>query len=185
MPVDLHTTPIAGLMLVRRNAREDERGSLTRLFAAEEMASAGWRRPIAHVNQTVTRRRGAVRGLHFQHPPHAEMKLVSCLRGAVWDVAVDLRAGSPTFLRWYAHELSSANRLAMLVPEGFAHGLQTLTDGVELLYLHTAAYVPDAERGIHPREPLLHIDWPLAITEMTTRDQAHPPLPDDYLGLHL
>ena len=109
--------PLSGLKRVERQNLGDARGFLSRLFCADELAAAGWRKPVAQINQTVTTRRGAVRGMHFQRPPHAEMKLVTCLRGAIFDVAVDLRKGSPTFLRWHAEELSSENRRALLIPE--------------------------------------------------------------------
>lgn len=185
MTLTFHRTPIADLVVVERVSRVDARGSLTRIFCGEELSSAGWRVPIAQINQTVTRTRGTVRGLHYQHPPHAEMKLVSCLRGAVWDVAVDLRAGSPTFMKWHAPELSAENRHAMLIPEGFAHGLQSLTDEAELLYCHSAPYVPRAEAGLHPREPHIGITWPLPISALSERDAGHPPLPNDFAGLCL
>lgn len=176
-------TPLRGLRVVERTVRGDERGSLSRLFCASELANAGWRAPIAQVNQTITRTRGTVRGLHFQRPPHAEMKLVSCLRGAVWDVAVDLRAGSPTFLKWHAEELSAENRRAMLIPEGFAHGLQTLSDDVELLYCHSAVHAPEAEAGLDVRDVRLAITWPLPITVLSLRDASHPAIGSDFTGL--
>ena len=116
--------PLAGLKRIERQRLGDARGFLSRLFCAEELAAAGWSKPIAQINQTFTAKRGTVRGLHFQYPPHAEMKLVSCLRGEVWDVAVDVRAGSKTFLRWHAERLSADNGCALLIPEGFAHGFQ-------------------------------------------------------------
>jgi dTDP-4-dehydrorhamnose 3,5-epimerase len=116
-------------------------------------------------------------------PPHAEMKLVSCLHGEVWDVAVDLRAGSPTFLQWHAERLSADNGHALLIPEGFAHGFQALSDEVELLYCHSAAYSAAAERGLHPQDAVLGIAWPLTITEMSTRDAAHPQLDAHFTGL--
>ena len=138
-------TPLAGLKRVRRQPLGDARGFLVRLFCADELRDAGWRAPVAQVNQTRTRARGSVRGLHYQRPPHAETKLVHCLRGEVFDVAVDLRRGSPTFLRWHAERLSEDNGVALLIPEGFAHGLQTLADDVDMLYCHSAAYAPAAE----------------------------------------
>ena len=166
-------TPLPGLKRVRRLPLGDGRGFLVRLFCADELHDAGWRAPVAQVNQTRTRERGSVRGLHYQRPPHAEMKLVQCLRGEVFDVAVDVRRGSPTFLRWHAERLSEDNGLALLIPEGFAHGLQTLADDVDMLYCHSAAYVPSSEAGLHPRDPRLAIDWPLAIAALSPRDDAH------------
>ena len=168
--------PLAGLMLVERQRLSDSRGFLSRLFCVEKLAVAGWRQPIAQINQTLTQKQGTIRGMHFQRPPHAEMKLVTCLHGAIWDVAVDLRAGSPTFLQWYADELSAANHRALLIPEGFAHGFQTLTDDCEMLYLHTNAYHAEAEGGLNALDPGLAIKWPLDVVTLSDRDQAHSPM---------
>jgi dTDP-4-dehydrorhamnose 3,5-epimerase len=175
--------PLSGLKRVERQHLGDARGFLSRLFCADELAEAGWSGPVAQINQTLTRRRGAVRGMHFQHSPHAETKLVSCLRGAVFDVAVDLRKGSPTFLRWHAQELSAENRLALLIPAGFAHGFQALSEECELLYVHSAPYMAVAEAGISPCDVALAISWPLAIAEMSERDAGHPPLDADFRGV--
>jgi dTDP-4-dehydrorhamnose 3,5-epimerase len=114
-----------------------------------------------------------------------ETKLVSCLRGRVFDVAVDLRRNSPTFLHWHGEELSAGNHKSMLIPAGFAHGLQTLENHCELLYFHSAAYAAEAEDGIHPQEPKIGIDWPLPIVEMSTRDRGHPALSAEFRGLAL
>lgn len=176
-------TPLADLKLVERRKVGDERGFLARLFCAEELGTAGWKKPIAQINHTSTQRQGSVRGLHFQHPPHAEMKLVSCLRGAVWDVAVDLRAKSPTFLQWHAQELSALNQRALLIPEGFAHGFQTLSDDCELIYLHSAAYTQTAEAGLHAQDPTLAIAWPMAFSSFSDRDAQQPMLDTSFKGL--
>ncbi len=176
-------TPMAGLKLVERLQLGDNRGYLTRLFCADELRDAGWSQPVVQINLSYTSRRGVLRGLHFQRPPHAEDKLVSCIRGAVWDVAVDLRRGSPTFLHWHAAELSADNRVALLLPKGFAHGFQTLTEDAELVYMHSHAYVSESESGLHPLEPRLAIAWPLPVAEMSARDAAHAPLPSDFEGL--
>lgn len=168
--------PLPGLKLVERQRLGDSRGFLTRLFCAEELAAAGWTKPIAQVNHTYTAQRGTVRGLHYQTPPHAEMKLVSCIRGEVWDVALDLRAGSPTYLQWHAETLSAGNHRALLIPEGFAHGFQALTDDVELIYVHSAAYNPAAEAGLNALDPKLAIKWPLSVTVISERDRSHPVL---------
>ena len=177
--------PLAGLRRVVRQNRGDARGFLSRLFCAEDLSEAGWQKPVAQINQTVTMRRGVVRGMHFQHPPHAEMKLVTCLRGAIFDVAVDLRHGSPTFLRWHGEELSSENCKALLIPEGFAHGFQTLSDDCELIYVHSAPYRADAEGGLSPRDAALAIAWPLAISELSDRDSRHPPIGAAFKGITL
>ena len=163
--------PLPGLKLIERQIMGDSRGFLCRLFCAEELAAAGWTLPIAQINHTLTARQGTVRGMHFQHPPHAEMKLVTCIRGAVWDVAVDIRPDSPTFLHWHAEELSAQNHRAMLIPQGFAHGFQALTDNVELLYCHSMPYAPEAEGGLNALDPKAAITWPLKITDMSQRDR--------------
>ena len=130
-------------------------------------------------------RTGAVRGMHFQYPPYAETKIVSCLKGEIFDVAVDIRLDSPTFLRWHGEVLSAENRKSLLIPEGFAHGFQTLTDDCELLYLHTAPYTPEAEGALNAQDPRLDITWPCAITEMSDRDRSHPFVGDDFAGVQL
>jgi dTDP-4-dehydrorhamnose 3,5-epimerase len=176
-------TPLAGLLVVQRKPIADERGTLERLFCANEFAGEEIQLSIVQTNRTLTARKGTVRGMHFQYPPHAETKLVSCLKGKVFDVAIDLRRGSPTFLRWHAEELSSENHKSLLIPAGFAHGLQTLDDASELLYFHSAAYVADAEGGIHPSDPRIGITWPLPVAEMSARDRGHPALTSDFTGL--
>ena len=179
----IEPTPLAGVLRVRRQRLGDARGSFERLFCADELHAAGWTRPVAQVNRTVTAGRGTVRGLHFQRPPHAEMKLVSCTRGAVWDVAVDLRAGSPTFLAWHAERLSAEEGTALLVPEGCAHGFQALVDEVELVYCHSAVYVAEAEAGLHPQDPRLAIGWPLPVAGLSARDAAHAPIGPRFRGI--
>lgn len=178
-------TPLATLKTIRRTRLGDARGHLCRLFCAEELEAAGWDTPVAQINQTRTAARGTLRGMHFQRPPHAEKKLVMCLRGTVLDVAVDVRAGSPTFLHWHAVELSGDNDLGFLIPEGFAHGFQALTDDVEMLYLHSAPYAPGAEGGLNPLDPRLGLPWPLPPGEMSERDRAHPMLTPDFQGVPL
>ena len=170
-----------GLQLVSKTKLGDHRGHLSRMFCAEELAAIGWDHQVAQVNLTRTLKKGAVRGLHFQRPPHAEVKLVSCIRGEVLDVAVDLRKGSPTFGHWEGKILSSSNWHSLYIPEGFAHGFQTLSDDVEMLYVHSTAYAPDHEDGVHPLDPLIDIHWPLEITDMSERDKAFSaPQPVDF-----
>lgn len=177
--------PLLGLKLVERQRIGDKRGFLSRLFCADELATVGWKKPIVQINLTHTAKRGTVRGMHFQQPPHAEMKLVSCIRGEVCDVVVDVRANSPTFLRWHAERLSADNGLGLLIPEGFAHGFQTLTDEVDLLYCHSASYCPLAEAGLNPQDTRLAIHWPLAITDLSPRDTAHPLIDIEFIGVFL
>ena len=178
-------TPFAGLNIIKRQQLSDTRGFLSRLFCNKELALAGWSKPVAQINQTLTIGKGTVRGMHFQLPPHTERKMVSCLKGEVCDVAVDIRSGSPTFLRWYGVNLSAENCLSFIIPEGFAHGFQTLSNDVELLYFHSAAYDADSERGLNPEDPRLAIDWPVPITRISARDHAHPYINDDFKGIKL
>ena len=187
MDIGLHAVSAShddlGLRVIERKPIGDTRGSLTRLFCVEELAAAGWNAPVKQINHTFTARRGTLRGMHYQRPPHAETKLISCLRGEVWDVAVDVRKGSPTFLKWFATTLSAENNRALLIPQGFAHGFQTLTDDVDLLYCHSALYAPDAEAGLHPLDPRLAIDWPLPHHDISERDQGHPLINATYKGV--
>ncbi len=177
--------PLAGLKRVQRQRLVDERGVFARLFCAGELASAGWTVPVAQINHSFTHARGTVRGLHYQRAPHAEMKLVSCVRGEVWDVAVDLRAGSPTFLQWHAERLSAAEGTALLIPAGFAHGFQALSDEAELVYCHSAAYAPQAEAGLHARDAGLAIPWPLPLQGLSPRDAGFAWLTPDFEGVSL
>jgi len=185
MSLDVIDTPLADLKVIQRHPRGDARGFLARLFDAGDLRACGWQRAVEQVNHTYTAQAGTIRGMHYQLPPHAEMKLVSCIRGAVWDVAVDLRAGSPTFLQWHAERLSADNGRALLIPEGFAHGFQTLTDDAEMLYCHSAPYSPQAEAGLHFQDARVGIAWPLPLTLVSERDQQHPRLDTAFSGVAL
>lgn len=183
MRFDVHETPLVGLRRVERWTLVDERGEFERLFCADELAIAGFPSAPAQVNRSLTHIPGTVRGMHFQYPPHGEVKLVGCLRGRVFDVAVDIRRGSPTFLRWYGCVLSADNHQSLLIPCGFAHGFQVLVADSELVYCHSAAYAPKAEGGLHPLDPRLGIDWPLPPVGLSARDGGHLPIPDDFVGV--
>lgn len=174
--------PIEGAALVESTSYKDKRGEFTRLYCTDELRPLLAARKIAQVNHSHTEAKGAVRGLHFQHPPHAEMKLVRCLKGKVWDVIVDLRKNSPTFLKWHAVELSSSKQMVM-IPEGCAHGFQTLESHSELLYLHTALYTPGSEGGVRVDDPMLGITWPLPLSELSERDQQYSLLTADFKGI--
>ena len=180
---DFHSTYLSGLIVVQRRPIEDSRGFFARFFCADEFRQAGFTKPIAQINHTFTRKKGAVRGLHFQRPPHAEAKVVSCLRGDIFDVAVDLRRGSPTFLRWHGEVLSAENRRSLLIPEGFAHGFQTLTDDCELVYLHSTSFHPEAEAALNVNDPKLAIVWPLAMTDLSERDRTNFLIGADFEGV--
>ena len=179
---DILDTPLSGLRILQRKPIGDSRGYLERLFCAEELQALAPDKPIAQINRTLTASRGTVRGLHFQRPPHAEIKFVSCLRGEVFDVAVDLRYNSPTFLRWHAELLSADNHKTLVIPEGFAHGFQTLTSDCEMLYFHTAAYQSGAEGGLNSQDPKLAIKWPLSVAVLSERDGSHPMLTNEFMG---
>jgi dTDP-4-dehydrorhamnose 3,5-epimerase len=161
----------------------DRRGAFCRLYCEQELAPVLGNRHIVQINLSRSTKAGTVRGLHFQRPPYAEMKLVRCLKGAVWDVAVDLRKNSPTFLLWYAEKLTPDNALMLVIPEGFAHGFQALEADTELLYLHTEFYRPDAEAGIRVDDPLLNIGWPMPVSELSERDLSLPAITAEFSGL--
>lgn len=179
----LQPTPLAGLWLAHTQPAHDHRGAFARLFCQQHLAAVLGARQLVQINQSITHQTGAVRGLHFQHTPHAEMKLVRCLQGRVWDVVVNLRAGSATLLQCFATELSAANACMLVIPEGFAHGFQALEPNCHLLYLHTAAYTPQAEAGLHCQDPRLQIHWPLPVADLSARDAAHALLPAGFEGL--
>ena len=178
-------TALPGVVVVEITPFADHRGAFACLYNQHELAAVVGERRIVVINHSRTAAAGTVRGMHFQYPPQAEMKLVRCLKGRVWDVAVDLRTGSPAFLRWHAEELSRDNARMLVVPEGCAHGFQVLEPESELLYLHTAFYVPEAEGGISCRDPRLGIDWPLPIAGLSQRDGSFAPIAPDFSGITL
>ncbi len=167
-------TALSGLFVAQRQVLADSRGKFSRMYCLDELRQVGFERNITQINYSCTSSKGTIRGLHFQYPPHAEAKIVSCLQGEVFDVAVDLRQDSPTFLQWHGEILSADNDKSLCIPEGFAHGFQTLTDNCELLYLHTSPYQPDFEGGLNIQDPQVSIDWPLPIMELSQRDRTHP-----------
>lgn len=179
----LIATAIAGVFVAEMQAFQDKRGAFARLFCDRELSDAVGARHIVQINHSRTSAVGAVRGLHFQRAPHAEMKMVRCLKGRVWDVAVDLREGSRTFLQWHAQELSAANALMLVIPEGCAHGFQVLEPDSELLYLHTANYTPSAEGGVRFDDPALKLPWPLPVTDLSERDKQHPLISQNFSGI--
>lgn len=179
----LHSTKISGLCTADAQPVSDHRGAFARWFCQAELADVIGSRSIVQINHSRTVRVGAVRGLHFQHPPHAEMKVIRCLRGRVFDVAVDLRQNSPTFLQWHAEELSGENQRMIVIPEGFAHGFQVLEPDSELLYLHTATYQKNSEGAVRYDDPMIGIHWPLAITDISDRDRRHPLLNESFHGV--
>ncbi|HEY6941808.1 dTDP-4-dehydrorhamnose 3,5-epimerase family protein [Dokdonella sp.] len=179
----LLATPLAGLTVVETAPIADERGRFVRIACEQALSTLKPDIRFVQVNLSRTLRQGTVRGLHFQHAPHTESKLIRCLRGRVFDVAVDLRTRSPTFLRWHAVELDADVEREVFIPDGFAHGFQALTDDVELLYLHTAAWYPSAEGRVRPDDPALGIAWPLAVAGLSPRDRDAPLLTAAFPGI--
>ncbi len=167
-----HSTALQGLLVIGRKPLEDERGFFCRFFCQEEFAAIGYSRSIAQINHTLTRHPGTIRGMHFQLSPHEETKFVSCIAGAVFDVAVDMRPGSPTYLQWHGEVLSAENSASMLIPRGFAHGFQALSEDCQLIYLHDEPYAPGFEGGLNALDPRLAIAWPLPAGPMSERDLA-------------
>ena len=167
-------TPLSGVWIIEPQRLGDDRGFFARSFCREEFEAHGLNPDVVQCNVSWNARRGSIRGLHYQAAPHAEAKLVRCTRGAIWDVAVDLRSGSPTFKRWTAVELSAENHLALYVPEGCAHGFQTLADDTEVVYQMSASHRPGAERGVRWNDPALAIAWPLETVTLSDRDRALP-----------
>jgi dTDP-4-dehydrorhamnose 3,5-epimerase len=174
---------ILGVQVIENMVFEDHRGAFSRLFCRNELNAVIGSKEIVQINHSITRQRGIVRGLHFQRSPQAEMKIIRCVRGRVFDVVVDLRKGSNTFLHWTAHELDPKNRCAMVVPEGCAHGFQSLDEDSELIYLHTAFYTPSLEGGIRYDDPRVGIKWPLKPLDVSARDQQHPLIDEFFFGL--
>ncbi|RJR41479.1 MAG: dTDP-4-keto-6-deoxy-D-glucose epimerase [Deltaproteobacteria bacterium] len=170
----IHPLSLNGAALVDAEPFEDHRGLFARFFCTRELARLLGDRQIVNINLSRNRQAGTIRGMHFQHHPHQEMKLVRCLRGAVFDVLVDLRPESPSFLRWHGEVLSAANLKMLCLPEGFAHGFQTLEPDSEMLYLHTAFYAPEAQGGLRYDDPAVGIEWPLPVSEISQRDASHP-----------
>ena len=175
--------PLQDLKLIERNQISDDRGFFTRLFCENQLAASGWIKPIKQINYTKTDLKGSVRGMHFQNNPYVEMKMVSCLQGAVYDVAIDLRPNSPTFLHWHAEILSADNKRSLLIPEGFAHGFQALEDSSELLYFHSEVYNQSSESGIHFQDKKINIAWPIDITQVSERDLSHNYLDQNFKGV--
>lgn len=179
----IRTTPLPGLCVVESTVRADHRGRFERVYCEQTMAALSPRLHVAQANLSTTLGRGCLRGMHYQTAPALEAKLVRCLAGTVYDVAVDLRRGSPTFLQWHAVELSEHLPHALFIPEGFAHGFQVLSDRAQLLYLHTAPWSAEHERGLRHDDPALAIGWPLPVGAISDRDIHHPLLDANFTGI--
>lgn len=180
---DIYNTPISALKVIQRKVLKDDRGYFERLFCTETLKTFLSEKNIVQINHTLTKQCATVRGLHYQIEPYAETKFVTCLKGEVFDVAIDLRQDSPTFLKTHTEILSADNHKTLLIPEGFAHGFQTLTNDCEMLYFHTNYYHPQSERGLNALDPQLNMQWPLPISSRSDRDTSHPFIPENFTGI--
>lgn len=170
--MQLRATNIEGLFVLQRPVHHDARGHFTRLFASDEIAAAGRPTNAVHVNSSTSVETGTLRGIHFQFPPYEEAKIVACTTGAIWDVAVDLRPGSPTRFRWFGARLTPENGLSMVIPEGFGHAFITLEPRSTAVYIVSAVHTPDYESGVCYDDPTLAIDWPLMPTVVSEKDRS-------------
>jgi dTDP-4-dehydrorhamnose 3,5-epimerase len=171
-------TPLKGVYIIEIEPHFDNRGYFERLICRKELLAIGLSKEIVQVNHSFSKKRGTLRGLHFQVPPFCETRIIKCIRGSVFDVAVDLRKEAPTFLKWFGLELTEENNRMLFIPEGFAHGFQTLKSNTELLYFHTGYYNPSAEAAVNYSDPVIKIKFPLKVTEISVRDQSHSYLTD-------
>jgi dTDP-4-dehydrorhamnose 3,5-epimerase len=178
-----HKTPLDGAYLIELERRGDDRGFFARFFCEKEFGAQGLETRFVQVNNSLSAKAGTLRGLHYQLPPSGEVKVVRAVKGALWDCIVDLRAGSPTFGKWFGAELNDDNRLMMYVPRGFAHSLITLVDDVEALYLVSEFYAPQQERGVRWNDPAIGIEWPIQPAEISEKDAAWPDLNDAFHGM--
>jgi dTDP-4-dehydrorhamnose 3,5-epimerase len=177
-------TPLRGAYVVETRPFVDDRGLFARTFCKNEFKQIGHSKEFVQFNHSVTTLKGTIRGMHFQTPPYSEIKLIRCIRGKVYDVIIDIREGSPTFLKYFGTELSEENMLSLYIPEGFAHGFQTLEDNSQLVYHHTSYYEPGYEGGIRYSDPLIGIKWPLDVTRISEKDN-HYALLNNFNGIKL
>lgn len=168
------TTPLPDVFLIGLEPRIDDRGMFARAFCVREFRDQGLETSYVQANISANTRVGTVRGMHFQRPPNAEVKLVRCIAGAIYDVVVDTRSNLPTYLQWFGVELSQANGLMMYVPQGFAHGYQALTDGATAHYMVSAYYAPESEGGLRHDDPAIQIRWPLPVADISPKDANWP-----------
>lgn len=180
-----HKTPLHGAYTIELDKRGDDRGFFARLFCQKEFAAAGVPMTAVQINNSLSAKAGTLRGMHYQLPPAAEIKVVRCIRGALYDAIIDIRPDSPTFGKWFGVELTAENRLMLMVPRGFAHGFLTLTDDTEAFYLVSEYYGPEQERGIRFDDPRFGIAWPSTPVEVSAKDQTWPDFSPDFHGTEL
>jgi dTDP-4-dehydrorhamnose 3,5-epimerase len=179
----IKNTKIYGVKVLQSEPFRDERGFFNRIFCREELAAIRPDIIIAQINHSMTALKGTVRGMHFQYPPHAEMKIVRCVKGSIFDVAVDLRKDSPTFLQWHGEILSADNMKALTIPEGCAHGIQSLEDAIEMIYLSTKNYCKESEGTVRYDDPKIGIQWPLQVSRISAKDLLSSFLSTNYGGI--
>ncbi|MBI5686576.1 MAG: dTDP-4-dehydrorhamnose 3,5-epimerase [Verrucomicrobia bacterium] len=167
-------TELKGAWVIDLEPQKDFRGFFSRTFCQKEFSQHGLQTEYVQTNTSWNEKRGTLRGMHYQRPPHSEVKLVRCTRGAIYDVIIDLRPGSPTFCKWLGFELTADNRRTLYVPEGFGHGYQTLVPDAEVFYMVSAFYAPGAEGGVRWNDPRFAIRWPVADPVLSPKDAAHP-----------
>ena len=178
-----HLTPLAGARLIELEPRGDNRGFFARMFCEREFGAQGLETRFVNVNNSLSAAAGTLRGLHYQLGQAAEVKLVRCVRGALWDAILDLRPDSLTYGRWFGATLSAENRLMMYVPRGFAHAILTLEPDTEALYLVSAHYAPEAERGVRWNDPRFGVEWPFAPQEISAKDASWPDFNEAFHGV--
>lgn len=178
-----HKTPLEGARLIELEKRGDDRGFFARAFCENEFEAEGLVPRFVQVNNSLSAKKGTLRGMHYQMAPHGEVKIVRCIRGSLWDAILDLRPQSPTYKKWFGAELSAENRLAMYVPRGFAHAILTLTDDAEALYLVSDFYAPTHERGIRWNDPNFNVEWPIEPVEISEKDAAWPDFDPEFHGV--
>ncbi|MBN2350161.1 MAG: dTDP-4-dehydrorhamnose 3,5-epimerase [Bacteroidales bacterium] len=176
-------TSLSGLYIVELEPYTDERGLFARTFCKKEFGQIGHNKEFVQVNFSLTKSKGSIRGMHYQVPPFSEIKLIRCIRGAVFDVVIDIRKNSPTFLKYFSVELSEINMKMIYIPEGFAHGFQTLADNAQLIYHHTNYYAPGNEAAIKFNDPQVGIRWPLPVTTISEKDNNHKLLEKNFKGI--
>ena len=181
----IQETSLQNLFVIEKAVLEDNRGYFERMYCNETLQGLGIKIDIKQINHSYTKRTGVIRGLHFQKPPFAEKKIITCIKGEVLDVVVDVRYNSPTFLKYFSIKLSAENHKSLLVPEGFAHGFQTLVNDCELIYFHTANYNKDAEGALNALDPSIGIEWALPLSERSERDNLHPYIDSTFKGIQI
>jgi dTDP-4-dehydrorhamnose 3,5-epimerase len=179
----INETSLKGSFVLKLEPIEDERGWFARTYCKNDFLSLGYDKEWVQMNHSFTKQKGTIRGMHYQKPPYSEIKLVRCIAGSVYDVIIDLRSDSKTFLQYFGIELSASNKKMIYIPEGFAHGFQTLSNEAELIYHHSQFYLPGVEAGVKYNEPAIKINWPLEITSISERDNSHPFIETNFKGL--